>query len=246
MSKDNRALYEQVDVVAKYSANTTRLRSLNNAEKFFIDCFDVKNKHVLVIGCGAGRVPANLLLYGNRVLGVDRSEAMIKAARNNFPQALFPGLSFERHDAVDLSNITEQHFDTVFFPMNSIDYINPHHLRLKALREAGGRVAPGGLLAVTSHNNHAYLLSPRVHYHDRKLRNFFKPFCFDQEHVIGGGYIYKGTPRQVIKEVIGETRFSFEGFTADARNKYERLLMRKLWVAQWFFSYLLYVFKKSL
>lgn len=242
---NNKELYESDEVVGKYATNSTRLRSLNNAEKLLIDRFDIKNKHVLVIGCGVGRVPANLLLYGNKVIGVDRSLRMIEEARKSFPNSKFTDLTFECHDAVDLSKIPDENFDVVLFPMNAIDYINPHKQRLKAIKEAARKVRRGGILALSSHNKLGYIFSPKINSKDRTLKNFFHNFYFDQEHVIGGGYIYKGNPAQVIREVIDTTSFSFMGFTCDSRNKIDRLFARDLRVAQFLFPYILYVFRKS-
>lgn len=241
---NNKELYESDEVVGKYAANNTRLRSLNNAEKFFIDRFDIKNKHVLVIGCGVGRVPANLLLYGNRVVGIDRSSRMIEEARKSFPGSKLADLSFECLDALDLHTISDGSFDVVLFPMNAVDYINPHDQRLKAMKEAARKVRQGGLLALSSHNKLGYIFSPKINNKDRTLKNIFRDFYFDQEHVVGGGYIYKGNPAQVIKEVTNTTNFSFVGFTCDSRNKIDRLFAWNLKVAQFLFPYILYVFRK--
>lgn len=243
---DNKSLYESDEVVSKYAANTTRLRSLNNAEKFFIDRFDIKNKSILVIGSGAGRVPANLLLYGNRVHGIDRSEKLTAIASQNFPEGKFADLKFEMGDAIDLQGVSNESFDVVFFPMNTIDYINPYRLRIQAMQEAAKKVKPGGIVALSSHNKLGYVFSPKVHPKDRKIKNLFGNYYFDKEHVIGGGYIYKGNPTQVITEVVGATGFSFAGYTCDARNKFDRLFARKLKMAQFLFPYILYVFKKPL
>ena len=133
---NNKKLYEQDEVVGKYSANTTRVRSLNNCEKEFIDRFDIKNKKVLVLGCGAGRVPVNLLIFGNQVVGVDRSEALLNFAIKTFPKNKFSDLDFILADMCDLSKIPDENFDTVIFPGNSIDYLQDYRLREIAIVEA--------------------------------------------------------------------------------------------------------------
>lgn len=242
---NNRELYESESVVAKYTANTTRVRSLNNPERELIDRFDIKNKDVLVIGCGAGRVPANLLLYGNRVIGVDRSRALHQAAQQNFPPEKFTDLQFVLADAVDLSLIPDNHFDTVLFPMNALDYLDTLESREIAIDEAGKKLKPGGLLAFSSHNKRAYAVSPKVRWQDRHLRLLSGGYRYETEGVTGGGRIFKGDPSFVIRHTCGLGVYSFLGHICDTRNKVDRLLARKLSIAQWIFPYVLYVFQKN-
>ncbi len=241
--QENKNLYESDQVVAKYAANSTRLRSLNNPEKYLIDRYDIKAKHVLVIGGGAGRLPANLLLYGNSVVSVDRSRKLTDAATQNFPPQDFPKVSFVLGDACDLSNIGGD-FDAVIFPMNSIDYIETKELREKALREAISKLKPGGTLAFSSHNKLGYFFSPKVRMKDRSLRNFFGDYRFARESVVGGGTIFKGNPAFIISDTQKITGAHYLGFLVDSRNKLERFLSRSLFASKFYFPYLLYVFKK--
>src|SRR3989338_1606777 len=127
----NQELYEQKEVVEKYAANTTRLRVLNESEKFLIDKFDVKNKRVLILGSGAGRVPANLLLFGNTVVGVELSESLYQASLKNFPKEKFVDLDLRLGDARDLKNIPDESFDLVWFPQNGLDYVPNYEERKK-------------------------------------------------------------------------------------------------------------------
>jgi len=241
---DNKKLYESDEVVGKYAANTTRVRSLNNPEKELIDRFDVKNKDVLVLGSGAGRVPANLLLYGNRVLGIDRSERMIEVANKNYPNEKFKDLSFALADATDLHNIPDESYDVVIFPMNSIDYIDEYKMREKAILEAAKKLKKGGILALSSHNKLAYLLSPKVKWADRSLKSFSGDYRYVKESVVGGGYIFKGNPKFVIESIKNLTHFSFQDFICDTRGKIDKLFAKRLGLAQFYFPYILYVFKK--
>ncbi len=245
MQTDNKQLYESDEVVGKYAANTTRVRSLNNPEKELIDRFDVKNKTVLVLGSGAGRVPVNLLIYGNIVKGIDRSEKLNEIANQNFPNSKFTDLSFELGDATDLKNIPDESYDVVLFPMNSIDYIDSTQMREKAIVEAGKKVKKGGILAFSSHNKLAYIFSPKVPFKNRQFKNIFKPSHFIRENVLGGGYIFKGNPNFVINEALGLADLSFIGFICDSRNKLDKILAKRLSIAQFFFPYILYVFRKK-
>ncbi len=242
---DNRELYETDEVVGKYTANTTRVRSLNNAEKIFIDRFDVKNKDVLVIGSGAGRVPANLLLYGNRVLGIDRSKKLTEAANRSFPQTKFTDLSFKEADAIDLSHIPNESFDVVFFAMNTLDYIDEYSLRERAIKEAASKVKKGGILAYSSHNNRAYLLSPKIQMKDRKLSSLFGKYDFIPESVVGGGVIFKGSPGFIVSSTKNLIGFAFAGYVFDLRTKLDKLFAKSMFFAKFYFPYIVYVFKKE-
>ncbi len=242
--QNNTDLYESDEVVAKYAANTTRVRSLNNPEKYLIDRYDIKNKNVLVVGGGAGRVPANLLLYGNKVLSIYRSKKLTEAAKNNFPNAKFTDLEFREGDASNLSSIPDASFDVVLFPMNSIDYIDTKEMRDKALREATAKLKSGGILAFSSHNKLGYFFSPKIRMNDRTLKSFVGDYRFTQESVIGGGNIFKGNPDFVIKDTEKLIGVKYLGFLVDSRNKLERFLSRHLCVSKFYFPYLLYIFKK--
>lgn len=241
----NKELYEEDYVVDKYATNTTRVRSLNNAEKIFVDRFSIKNKKVLVVGCGAGRVPANLLLYGNTVVGIDRSVKMINAAKNNFPTEKFTALSFMVGDAIDLSMVEDESYDVVFLPMNTIDYVENYSLREKALKEAVKKLKKGGTLAFSSHNKLAYFFSPKVQMRNRTLKSFFGKFGYFTESVVGGGVIFKGNPKFIISETERFTQCKYVGHTTDCRTKIDKLFNKSFFASKLYFPYLLYVFKKE-
>lgn len=241
---NNIELYESDPVVLKYASNTTRVRSLNNAEKVLIDRFDIKNKKVLVIGSGAGRVPANLLLYGNIVTGIDRSKKLNEIANKNFPQSKFSDLTLLEGDATNLDQFENESFDVVIFPMNSIDYIDEYKMREKALLEAVKKIKTGGTLAFSSHNKLGYLLSPKIQFKDRSFKSLAGDYRYTKESVVGGGLIFKGNPKFIIKSMEKLAKVSYLGFICDTRNKFQKIFAKKLWLAQWYFPYILYVFKK--
>ncbi len=245
MPIDNKELYETDEVVNKYAANSTRVRSLNIPEKILIDRFDIKNKNILVIGSGAGRVPVNLLIYGNKVKGLDRSKKLNTIANQNFPNSKFADLVFEEGDATDLSKIPDESYDVVFLPMNTIDYIDNYQMREKAIIEASKKVKKGGILTFSSHNKLAYLFSPKVQWRDRSLKSMTGDYRYTKESVVGGGFIFKGNPNFVINKTQLLTGFSLAGFICDTRNKLDKIFSRKLFLAQFFFPYILYVFRKN-
>jgi ubiquinone/menaquinone biosynthesis C-methylase UbiE len=241
--KTNKNLYESKEVVEKYSANSTRARSLNNAEKIFIDRYNIKDKKVLVLGCGAGRVPINLILYGNKVIGVDYSEKLYNFSITNFPKSKFPDLNFLLGDFTNLDSIENESFDVVIFPMNSIDQVS-FDQRDKALLEANKKLKKGGLLVFSSHNKLAYIFSYKVPISHLVFRSFFKKFLFSKEKVVGGGYIFRGNPKFIIKHTVKVTGNKYCGFVCDVRGKVDNSLSKRLNAAQFVFPYLIYIFKK--
>jgi trans-aconitate methyltransferase len=100
------------------------------------------NESLLDIGCGDGKVTAEIASYlqeGN-VVGIDNSEEMISLATDKFPSTVYPNLSFRRQDAIALS--FWQEFDVVF--SNAVlHWILDHGPVLKGIYQAlkpNGRV----------------------------------------------------------------------------------------------------------
>lgn len=240
----NKELYETVAVVEKYSAKTTRTRQLNNAEKYFVDKFEVTDKNILVLGSGGGRVPANLLLFGNKVNGVERSAKLNQQANKIYPHKDFRRLTLVEGDATQLNDFNDGFYDVVFFPQNGIDYISDVSQRDKAILEMAKKVKNGGLLVFSSHNSLAYGTSFIKHKGFKSRKLLFSKYVFEEENVVGGGVIFKGKPRYVIDQTIALTGFDFVGFTCDSRNRISHMFMRSLFSASLIFDYILYVFKK--
>lgn len=104
-----------------------------------IECENVRS--VLDIGCGIGNSTAVLTkkFPGAKIVGVDNSDDMLAAARENNP-----GLEFIKLDAgTELGTLTER-FDVVF--SNACIQWIPDHRRL--LAEMFSLLTPGGVLAV--------------------------------------------------------------------------------------------------
>lgn len=240
----NQELYEQKEVVDKYAANTTRLRTLNDSEKFLIDKFEIKNKQVLVLGSGAGRVPANLLLFGNTVVGMELSEPLYQAGLKNFPKSSFTDLDLRHGDARNMSTLPDETFDVVWFPQNGLDYVPTYEERKTVLQEMKKKVKPGGLVIFSSHNKRAYIYSPKVSFKNKHFTDFASGYYYAPENVVGGGNIFKGDPDFILKETEQQVGLKFVGFTVDARNKADRFLMRNFQLSKYIFPYIQYVFKK--
>jgi SAM-dependent methyltransferase len=190
---DNIRLYEEPETVNKYTSYSTRVRQLNNAEKAFIDRFKIHNKRIIVAGSGGGRVPANLLLFGNEVTGIELSENLNQKANENFPKENFKNLTLIHGDATDLSKFSNQGYDLAFFPQNGIDLISDIKKREKAIHELSLKVKPGGILAFSSHNSLSAFSYKNLS-GKRNLTGVFKPYYFAKEKITGGGTLFKGKP----------------------------------------------------
>jgi trans-aconitate methyltransferase len=72
------------------------------------------NKHVLDIGCGDGKITAEIagIVKNGNVIGIDSSEEMIKLAKNKYPPDSNPNLHFRILDARQLDYRDE--FNVVF------------------------------------------------------------------------------------------------------------------------------------
>lgn len=242
---DNVALFEQDDVVSKYADASSRTRCLNNAEKLFIDAYDIKNKNILVLGSGVGRVPANLQLFGNRVTGVELSSKFFQLSEQFFPPQEFPRLSFHHGNALDLNWIDDGAFDVVFFPQNGIDYISTPEERYKAIGEMARVCRFGGLVAFSTLNLIAYCISYKLPRKQRAIRHIVKQQMYREDFVLGGGYRYMAKPSYMVSETQRIADLSYLGFTADVRNGIDFRLAKRLQTAAMVFPWLNYVFKKK-
>ena len=181
-------MYANKAVIDKYASFNSRVRQLNIPERNFIDEFNLNNKRVLILGSGAGRVPANLILFGNEVHAVEKSNRLYKTSLKLYPPKQFKKLTFYQGDAKKLDFIPDGSFDLVFFPMNGIDLAESINDRERILIEMSKKCRENGLLAFTSHVSTAYIFSPKVRIKEQRF-NFFSDFRYSQEPVVGGGGI---------------------------------------------------------
>ena len=110
---------------------------------------------VLDIGVGGGRTTAYLAPSAGRYVGVDYSQAMVAAARANYPQH-----EFHCADACNLSFLADGSFDVAVFSFNGIDYISSDASRLACQREVARVLRAGGRFVFSSHNAHMTGLWP--------------------------------------------------------------------------------------
>jgi trans-aconitate 2-methyltransferase len=98
-------------------------------------------EHVLDIGCGDGKLTAQIsaLKQGVTAVGIDNSEDMIRLARQTFLPAQHPSLDFRVMDASGLS--FQEEFDAVFSNA-ALHWVKDHRPVLEGIRNSlkkGGR-----------------------------------------------------------------------------------------------------------
>lgn len=162
--QQNKAVYSTDEAVETYRNNAVR-NGLFPHEKEVIETYFAESGRVLDVGCGAGRTTIELHRRGHDVIGIDISERMVNAAREEFPK-----LNVEVGDATDL-RFDDNTFDNLLFSYCGIDYVHPEPARRQALREIRRVLVPGGTVAFSTHNclyNVPALLDDWGH-----LRNFY-------------------------------------------------------------------------
>jgi trans-aconitate methyltransferase len=100
------------------------------------------NEHVLDVGCGDGRVTAELAraVPKGSVTGIDASPEMIRFARKTFPSGKHPNLEFQVMDACRIR--LARQFDVVF-SSSALHWVADHPA---FLRGAAACLRPGGRL----------------------------------------------------------------------------------------------------
>ena len=132
------------------------------------------DEHILDVGCGDGKVTAELAraVPRGRVLGVDASPEMIAFAQKAFPPAKSPNLKFRLGDARKLAGIgTGFH---LFFSNAALHWVDDHEA---ILRGAAAVLAPGGRLMIScggKGNAHDVFLALRPELRLQRWRGFFR------------------------------------------------------------------------
>jgi ubiquinone/menaquinone biosynthesis C-methylase UbiE len=111
---------------------------------------------VLELACGTGRIALPLAKVGLHVIGVDRSEAMLKIARCKLaalPASVRERLSLVNQDMSALS--LGRRFGFVFVPFRSFQHLLTIDLQRKSLEAIRRHLEPAGRLAL-------HLFDPRL------------------------------------------------------------------------------------
>jgi len=132
------------------------------------------DEHVLDIGCGDGKVTAEIARAVPRgsVLGVDASAEMIAFAQKTFPAGKNPGLQFQVCDARRLETLAMP-FDVVFSNA-ALHWVDDHEA---ILRGVAAVLKPGGRLVVScggKGNAHDVFLALRPEMRLKRWREFFR------------------------------------------------------------------------
>ncbi len=131
-------------------------------------------EHVLDVGCGDGKVTAEIarMLPRGRVLGVDASADMIAFARRTFPAGQTPNLDFQLCDARTLGTVAGP-FDLVFSNA-ALHWVDDHEA---VLHGAARVLRPGGRLVIScggKGNAHDVFLALRPELRLRRWSEFFR------------------------------------------------------------------------
>ena len=131
------------------------------------------DEHILDVGCGDGKVTAELArtVPHGLVVGVDASAEMIGFAHKTFPASEISNLKFQIADAREISSKTK--FDLVFSNA-ALHWVDDHEA---ILRGAASALKPHGRLAIScggKGNAHDVFLSLRPEMRLKRWREFFR------------------------------------------------------------------------
>jgi len=131
------------------------------------------NKHILDVGCGDGKVTAEIAhaIPRGAAIGIDASPQMIEFARRTFPRSKFPNLEFRVMDARQIRFARQ--FDLVFSSA-ALHWVDDHRA---FLRGAAACLRSGGRLVVScggKGNAHDVFVALRPEMRLKRWREFFR------------------------------------------------------------------------
>jgi ubiquinone/menaquinone biosynthesis C-methylase UbiE len=165
----NLQTYRIPEVASHYAA----LNYLTPCERLLFQTYIKPRMRILDLGVGGGRTTSYLSKVASRYVGVDFSEAMIRACRRKFPD-----LDFLLADASDLSAFEDASFDAIVFAFNGLDSVIPNEKRSRCLRECWRVLRPEGVFVFSSHNPRSLLV--RADWDRGRLRAFAGRFISQQ------------------------------------------------------------------
>jgi trans-aconitate methyltransferase len=157
---------------AAYAANSTVQQSW--ARELIAKLKLRGDEHILDIGCGDGKVTAEIAqaVPRGRVLGVDASAEMIAFAKKTFPTSKISNLKFQICDARKIKSTTGS-FDLVFSNA-ALHWMDDH---AAVLRGAASVLKPRGRLVIScggKGNAHDVFLALRPEMRLQRWRGFFR------------------------------------------------------------------------
>lgn len=106
---------------------------------------------LLDLGCGTGRVLVPLAQRGQRVLGVDLSEEMLKVAGEK-AAAAGVGVSLLKANIVELGCLADASFDYVLCLFSTLGMVAGAEHRLRVVAHVARLLRPGGTFVLHVHN----------------------------------------------------------------------------------------------
>jgi ubiquinone/menaquinone biosynthesis C-methylase UbiE len=139
------------NIVSVYS-NAALKVGLWGSEKIIFSKYFENSDDILVVGCGAGRVPIGIYKMGiTSVEGLDITQAMIDSAREIVTQLGY-NIPFSVGNAIALP-FDESRFSGVILPYNVLMHIPGANNRIKALEQIYRVLIQNGYLIFTTHND---------------------------------------------------------------------------------------------
>jgi predicted TPR repeat methyltransferase len=120
---------------------------------------DLSGRHVLHLGCGAGRETAALIGLGALVSGVDASEATIKAARRRLPDAALMAADIQALPV----ELLRGRFDVVYSSWGTLAEVSDFESWAHGIASALRR---GGILFAFDEHPVAACLDQMLHWHE--------------------------------------------------------------------------------
>jgi predicted TPR repeat methyltransferase len=120
---------------------------------------DLEGRHVLHLGCGAGRETAALIGLGALVTGVDRSEETVRAARRRLPDA-----ALVTADVQELPvELLRGRFDVVYSSWGTLALVSDLN---RFAAGVAGALRRGGVLIAYDEHPVAACLDQMLHWHE--------------------------------------------------------------------------------
>ncbi len=219
INRINKNGYERKDIVSYYAQSRLQIPEVMLFVKYKEK---IRDRHILDIGCGAGRTTPYLKHFSPHYTGIDYSSPMINSCKKRFPHT-----RFLHCDARNMEVFKDQTFDFILFSFNGLDAIG-HEDRLKELREIHRVLKGKGLFVFSSHNRNfqyaqsrpklSFSLKPCIqmvnilqfitsyynHLTNKKYQHFYKDYAVinDRAHNYGflSYYIDKESQAAQLKE----------------------------------------------
>jgi SAM-dependent methyltransferase len=128
-----------------YDATASIDPSIKGDVAFYLQYLQSSAQQVLEIGCGTGRVAIALAARGHFVIGIDKSEPMLRRARmkcRKLPLTELSNVQFLQHDMVTFD--LGMQFQLIIVPYYTFNHLKGRSLRARSLATMARHLLPGG------------------------------------------------------------------------------------------------------